>query len=60
MTNKKKMIENIVDLDIIDKINNKFYILLKNTENKQIKRYTYIAKNLEEMCYIIAKLNFLM
>jgi hypothetical protein len=58
--NTSKGIENIVDLELLEEGNNqKFFIIFHNPETNQVKKCNYEAKNSEEACYILAKINFL-
>ena len=56
-----KLIENIIDAELSSeqKENQSFFIAFYNPESKQIKMCHYQAKNYEEACFILAKINIL-
>jgi len=58
--NPERLIEDIVDLEIIPKQPKQFYILVKDEKIKRNKKIVYETKNTKITGYIFAKLKFIM
>ena len=58
--NPERLIEDIVDLEMITKQPKQFYILVKDEKIKRNKKIIYEAKTAKNAAYIFAKLKSIM
>lgn len=57
---KSKSIANIIDSEFFEEDRGtRFFITFDDPELKKVKKCLYEARNYEEACYILAKINFL-